>query len=110
MINSFYGLEMARRATNAFRLGIQTAGHNISNVKTEGFSRQRVNLATTPPYTAPGLTSPVMPGQIGTGVEAVSITRVRDAFLDFQYRQEMSPLGYWSQIKTVYNNIEMFVA
>jgi len=110
MINSFYGLEMARRACNAFSLGIQTAGHNISNVQTEGFSRQRVNLATTRPYTDPGITSPVMPGQVGTGVEAVAITRIRDAFLDFQYRQEMSPLGYWSQIRTVYNNIEMFVA
>jgi flagellar hook-associated protein 1 FlgK len=110
MINSFYGLEMARRATNAFRLGIQTAGHNISNVQTEGYSRQRVNLVTCLPFPNPGMMSPVMPGQIGTGVEVNSITRVRDAFLDFQYRQEMSPLGYWAQIKTVFNNIEMFIA
>jgi len=110
MINSFYGLEMARRATNAFRLGIQTAGHNIANVRTEGFSRQRVNLVTSPPFTDPGIMSPVLPGQIGTGVDAASITRIRDAFLDFQYRQEMSPLGYWAQVKRVYNSIEMFVA
>ena len=110
MINSFYGLEMARRATNAFRLAIQTAGHNISNVNTEGYSRQRVNLVTNLPYTDPGIMSPVMPGQIGTGVDAASITRVRDAFLDFQYRQEMSPLGYWAQIKTVFSNLEMYIA
>ena len=110
MINSFYGLEMGRRAANAFQLAMQTAGHNVANASTEGFSRQRVNLVTTIPYADPGIMSPVMPGQIGTGVEAQSITRVRDAFLDFQYRQEMSPLGYWAQIKTVYNNIEMFIS
>ena len=110
MINSFYGLEMARRATNAFRLGIETAGHNIANANTEGFSRQRINLVTSYPFPNPGIMSPVMPGQIGTGVEVDSVTRVRDAFLDFQYRQQMSPLGYWAQIKNVYNNIEMLIA
>ena len=110
MINSFYGLEMARRATNAFRLGIETAGHNISNAQTEGYSRQRINLVTSYPFPTPGIMSPVMPGQIGTGVDVDSITRVRDAFLDFQYRQEMSPLGYWAQIKNVYSNIEMLIA
>ena len=74
MISSFAGLEMSRRALNAFRLGIQVAGHNVTNVKTEGYSRQRVNLGTTAPFTMPGLTSPVMPGQIGTGVKAAEIS------------------------------------
>ena len=34
MLNSFYGLEMGKRALNAFRLGLQTVGHNVSNMKT----------------------------------------------------------------------------
>lgn len=101
---------MARRAVNAFQTGLQTAGHNISNAKTEGYSRQRINLATTKPYTDPGISSPNSPGQVGTGVMISEITRVRDAFLDFQMRQEMSPLGYWSQIKRAYNTIETYVA
>ena len=33
MLNSFYGLEMGKRALNAFRLGLQTVGHNVSKPK-----------------------------------------------------------------------------
>ena len=69
MLNSFFGLEMAKRALNAFRQGIEVAGHNVANVDTEGYSRQRVNLSTTDPYTVPGLSSPAIAGQIGTGVK-----------------------------------------
>ncbi|MBQ4468745.1 MAG: hypothetical protein II917_01205, partial [Synergistaceae bacterium] len=43
MSSTFGGLEMGKSALNAFRLGMQTVGHNISNMGTEGYSRQRVN-------------------------------------------------------------------
>ena len=36
MSSTFGGLEMGRNAVNAFRLGMQTVGHNISNMGTEG--------------------------------------------------------------------------
>jgi hypothetical protein len=80
MLNSFSGLEMGKRALNAFRQGIETAGHNITNVYTEGYSRQRVNLSTTDPFTAPGLSSPAVAGQIGTGVKIDEIVRILDHF------------------------------
>ena len=110
MINSFAGLEMSRRAMNAFQLGMKVAGHNVTNSSTVGFSRQRVNLSTTTPFTAPGLASPVFPGQIGTGVKADEIVRIRDQFLDFQFRAEMSALGYWNKINRMYNTVQLFLA
>ena len=110
MINSFAGLEMSRRALNAFRMGMQVAGHNVANVYTEGYSRQRVNLSTTTPYTAPGLSSPVIPGQIGTGVKVDEIIRIRDEFLDFQYRSELSALGYWYKINQMYDTVQLYLA
>ena len=110
MINSFAGLEMSKRALNAFRLGIQVAGHNVTNVSTEGYSRQKLNLSTTTPYTAPGLSSPVIPGQIGTGVKADEIIRIRDEFLDFQYRSELSSLGYWYKINHMYDTVQLYLA
>ena len=109
-MNSFFGLEMGKRALNAFRMGIQTAGHNITNVKSEGYSRQRVNLSAADPYTMPGLMNPGNPGQIGTGVSLDEIVRIRDEFLDFQYRSELSDLGYWSKINSMYETVQLYIA
>ncbi|MCZ2109854.1 MAG: flagellar hook-associated protein FlgK, partial [Dehalococcoidia bacterium] len=97
MLNSFFGLEMGRRALDYFRRGMETAGHNISNADVEGYSRQRVEPSTTRPYTEPGLNRPAIPGQIGTGVQIDAIVRLRDAFLDIQYREETTVKGYWEQ-------------
>jgi flagellar hook-associated protein FlgK len=109
MLSSFFGLEMGKRALNAFRQGIETAGHNIANVDTEGYSRQRVNLATTEPYTAPGLSSPAAAGQIGTGVKVDEIVRIRDAFLDFQYRSELSSRGYYDRLNDLYKMVQTYI-
>jgi|LSQX01.3.fsa_nt_gb flagellar hook-associated protein 1 FlgK len=109
MLNNFYGLEMGRRAMDYFRRGMETAGHNISNADVEGYSRQRVDAATTDPFTNPGLNRPNIPGQIGTGVQIESIVRLRDAFLDVQYREEMSVKGYWDQIQNALSTVEVYV-
>ena len=109
MLNSFYGLEMGKRALNAFRLGLQTVGHNVSNMKTEGYSRQRVNLSTVTPYAMPGESRAGGPGQIGMGVKVDEIVRIRDEFLDFQYRSSLSTLGYWDKINKLYEAIQNYI-
>lgn len=109
MINSFFGLEMGRRAMDYFRRGMETAGHNIANADVEGYSRQRVEASTTEPYTVPGMSRPEIPLQIGTGVKVDAIVRLRDAFLDAQYREEASLQGYWEALEQAIDNIELFV-
>ena len=109
MINSFFGLEMGRRALDYFRRGMETAGHNISNADVEGYSRQRVEAGSSAPFADPALNRPATPGQIGTGVQIEAIKRLRDGFLDAQYREEMSSLGYWEAMEEAINNIELFV-
>ena len=109
MLNSFYGLEMGKRALNAFRLGLQTVGHNVSNMKTEGYSRQRVNFSTMPPYAMPGDGGPGGPGQIGMGVKVDEIVRIRDEFLDFQYRSSQAALGYWDKINKLYETLQKYI-
>lgn len=109
MVSTFFGLEMGKRALNYFRTGMDTAGHNISNADIEGYSRQRVEASSTDPYTEPGLSSPTSPGQIGTGVGVDAIVRIRDAFLDMQYQEESTVLGYWEQIEEVMNTLEVYV-
>lgn len=95
MSSTFFGLETARRAINAQRYGLQTTSHNIANANTPGYSRQRVNLSPTTAFPNPGINQPAIPGQIGTGVEGTSVQRIRDQFLDVQFRSRASEAGYW---------------
>lgn len=96
MRSTFESLETARRALAAQQAALQTTSQNIANANTPGYSRQRVNLATTIPYATPGMNTPVTPGQVGTGVKADTVQRVRQTFLDVQYRDESTQYGYWN--------------
>ncbi|MDR4889999.1 flagellar hook-associated protein FlgK [Fredinandcohnia sp. QZ13] len=95
MVSTFHGLETARRGMNTQQSALYTTGHNISNANTPGYSRQRVNFESTTPYPGPGMNAPKIPGQMGTGVQAGSIQRIRDQFADKQFRDENNKLGYW---------------
>lgn len=94
-MSTFHGLEMARQALFAQQSALYTTGHNISNANTDGYSRQRVNFETTSPFPAASRNRPEIPGQMGTGVKIGTVERLRDCFLDMQYRAENSKAGYW---------------
>ncbi|UQD53404.1 flagellar hook-associated protein FlgK [Bacillus methanolicus] len=94
MRSTFMGLEIARRGMFTQQSALYTTGHNIANANTPGYSRQRVNFQQTTPYPSIGMNRPNLPGQMGTGVEAGSVQRIRESFLDLQYRVEMSKVGY----------------
>ncbi|WP_175640279.1 flagellar hook-associated protein FlgK [Metabacillus schmidteae] len=95
MVSTFSGLEIARRGMSTQQTALGVTAHNIANANTPGYTRQRVNFEQTDPYPSPGLNRPQIPGQLGTGVEAGNIHRVRDSFLDVQYRNEENKVGYW---------------
>ena len=95
MRSTFMGLEASKRGLFTQQSALYTTGHNISNANTAGYSRQRVNMQATPGFPGTGLNAPTTPGFIGTGVEAGSVQRIRDAFVDRQFRQESNKLGYW---------------
>ncbi len=106
---SFLGFEIAKRALLAHRQAMDVAGHNVANANTPGYSRQRANLRTTPPFPeAVGLNYAGI-GQIGTGVEVAQITRVRDSFLDRQYWSQSGALGRWQTRDQVLGEIEYLV-
>ncbi|WP_040978809.1 flagellar hook-associated protein FlgK [Oceanobacillus jeddahense] len=96
-MSTFRGLEMSRQALSTQQSALYTTGHNISNANTPGYSRQRVNMQAMNAYPSPGMNSPQLPGQLGTGVEAGSVQRIRNQFLDTQFRSENASVGYWAQ-------------
>jgi len=105
---SFFGIELGKRAIFAQKRGLEVTGHNVSNAGTEGYSRQRVELTTMYPYTDPALNRPATPGQLGTGVTIEQIARLRDRFLDLQYREELQTWGRWDVRSITFKRIEEF--
>jgi flagellar hook-associated protein 1 len=89
---SFFGFHTAQRALYASQTGMNIVNHNISNADVEGYSRQRVDYVTENPLHIPGIMS--WSGQpLGQGVRVEGIQRIRDSFIDRQYRNEVSELG-----------------
>lgn len=103
MRSTFSGLNTVVRGIYAQQLSLDTVGHNITNANTEGYSRQRVNLATTLPEVVYGGVGRV---QVGTGVAIESVTRARDTFMDRQYWKESSSLGYGQSMESTFSEIE----
>lgn len=91
------------RGIFAHQLMQDTTGHNIVNAGTEGYSRQRVQLAPTMSIQQ---TSALGFVEVGTGVDAMSITRARNIYADKQFRQETASEGYLEAIQLNYDKIE----
>ncbi|MEH6948149.1 flagellar hook-associated protein FlgK [Bacillus sp. JJ634] len=106
MVSTFMGLETSKRGLNVAQSALYTTGHNVANANTPGYSRQRVNLTPTDGFPTPGMNSPRIPGQLGTGVEAGSVQRIRDSFLDAQYRSQNSKIGYYSSLSESLTKME----
>lgn len=106
MRSTFMGLETARRGMFTQQSALYTTGHNISNSNTPGYSRQRINFVQTEPYPSIGMNSPYLPGQMGTGVEAGSVQRIRESFLDLQYRGENNKMGYYGSLSESLTKME----
>src|SRR5579863_3487543 len=88
-IPTYMGLQTALSGLEAAQAAIDTAGQNIANASTPGYSRQTVNLTERTALTIPSLSSFTGQGsQLGTGVDITDISRIRDTFLDGQYRAQ----------------------
>lgn len=99
-------LNTAKSGMNVSQVAIQTTSHNISNINTPGYSRQRVNQSASSPYSMPGKNSNFGAGQIGTGAQIDDVTRIRNSFYDYQYRSESHQYGNTSVKYEYFKNIE----
>ena len=87
-IPAFTGLQTALSGLQAAQAAIDTTSENISNANTAGYTRQRVNMVESGAMTIPALTQQGGGTQLGTGVSIQDISRIRDQFLDVQYRAQ----------------------
>jgi len=106
MGSTFSGIELGKRSIMAQTDAITTAGHNISNANTEGYSRQRVQIKEFDPLYRPDMTRAERPGQIGQGVDVQSITRIRDELLDKRIVAQANQESYWQTRSDYYTMLE----
>lgn len=98
-------LDIGQWALHAQQLGMAVTAHNVANVNTQGYSRQRLLLEPATPEN-------YQPGQIGRGVRAAGIERVYDRFLGLQLRNELGTQGslqaqssYYKQLETIFSGL-----
>ena len=70
----------------ANQAGLNVTGHNISNINTEGYTRQQVELDTARPVK-------LQQGIFGMGVNIAEVRRYREAAIDRQFRNQNQFLG-----------------
>jgi len=82
-MGSFSLMNLGSRSMAASSVVLQTTGNNIANANVEGYSRQRVDLATA-------RSRFVGNGFVGQGVDVQGISRIHDAFLTQEAAQSKS--------------------
>lgn len=76
----FTSLQMSTRSMAAQQLALETVGHNIANVNTEGYTRRVTDFAAVPPTSR---------WDAGDGVEVQDIRAIRDRFIEQRLWREL---------------------
>ena len=101
---AFGVMESAVSGLLAFQQSMATISHNISNVNTEGYSRQRADLSTMAPIQIGSA------GYVGTGVQVDSVRRSYDQFLGAQIVTSTSIATHLETYNTMVSQIDDFIA
>jgi len=87
--------------------GVSVSGQNLANVNTAGYTRQTVDIQTSPDILT-GI------GPEGTGSQAVSIQQAVDTLLNGQIQGQQSVNGYWnaqqSALQSVQDDLDEFLS
>jgi flagellar hook-associated protein 1 len=100
-ISTFMGLQTSLRGLLAEQRALDVTSHNIANANTEGYSRQEAQRQASDALALPPA------GQMGTGVDVVAYTRIRDSFLDLQYRAQNMQVGYGTARTDALEQVEL---
>lgn len=92
------GLQTSNNALN-------TTAHNMSNLDTEGYTRQQVAQGTRT-YVTISKSNATNWKQLGLGVNYSQTRQVRDYFLDLNYRREWGRSGYYDVTTGALEEIE----
>lgn len=101
MASSIFGIGIS--GLSAAQAGLLTAGHNISNVNTQGYNRQEVvQTPALPQYTGGGF--------FGRGVDVSEVRRAYDALLEAQSWQAQATASHLDGFSKQINRIDGVLA
>jgi flagellar hook-associated protein 1 FlgK len=103
MAGLFQALEIGKRALLTHQLSMTTIGHNVANVNTPGYTRQKTRVTAAQAIELAAF-------NIGNGVTVDEVYQVRDLFLTDRFRRENKSLGQWSFQEKMLTQIETFFA
>ena len=83
----------------AFQRSLDTTSHNIANVNTDGYSRQRVELGTRPAEF-------IGAGYIGQGVNITAVSRSYDQFITNQLTSSTSAFAETNTLSTLASQVD----
>ncbi|MCR5398459.1 MAG: flagellar hook-associated protein FlgK [Lachnospiraceae bacterium] len=90
MPSQFFGLNTAYKGLLNANAGLNTTANNISNLETEGYSRQAIHSEA-----AEALRVFTTYGCAGAGVDTLSIERIHDEFYDSKYWSNNNKTGQY---------------
>lgn len=96
MISTFGSFSMAKLGIRSSQQGLQITGNNITNINTNGYTRQRINQISLYHGTADRY-SVSTDVRMGIGSLVTSVSQIRDPFLDIRYRNEASNVGFYDE-------------
>ena len=89
---TFSGFQVAKLGLSASQKLLDITGQNITNINTDGYTRQRVDLYSIA-HSSGSMKYASFPGGIGRGVGDLGASQIRDPFLDIRYRNEAAKVG-----------------
>ena len=104
MASTFFGLSISYKGLQAAQTSITTSAHNLSNINTEGYTKQSAELKA-----ADSLRTFSSYGTIGAGVDVVGINQTRDSYYDQKYRNNMSNYGQYESKNNYMTQIEDYL-
>lgn len=108
MRSTFLGLETARKGLSANQKGLDVTGQNITNVNTEGYTRQRIDTVSVSSVTNSRIRE-LGTSSVGQGVLVSGISQIRDKQLDIRFRSEMGETAYYDKTLSILDGIESIV-
>src|SRR3954453_11173958 len=113
-VSSFFGMQTSLRGLLAQQRMLDTTGHNIANASTQGYSRQQATLAAASSLQiqvqSSGAQTATGAAQLGAGVDVTGFRRVRDQFLDSQYRAQNTNVNDWDAKASALDSAELSLA
>ena len=107
---TFMGLETAKRGLMVTQKGIDIVGNNISNLKTKGYTRQRLDTVSVNVNGGSGRYQYSSIPLAGQGVDALGVGQIRNPYLDSKFREQYADTGYYDQKAAIMEQLEGIIS